>query len=65
MNQTADYITNILQKLRHDGLPWIYAQMVTALIETEIEKAYLRGVNDGRKDATKTAADNRRNKTVH
>ena len=51
MNQTADYITNILQKLRHDGLPWIYAQMVTALIESEIEKAYERGVNDGRKDA--------------
>ena len=51
MNQTADYITNILQKLQRDGLPWIYAQMVTALIESEIEKAYERGVNDGRKDA--------------
>lgn len=51
MNQTADHITAILQKLQKDGLPWIHAQMVTALIETEIEKAYLRGVNDGRKDA--------------
>jgi hypothetical protein len=49
MNNTDKHISSLIQDLQKRGLSWIHAQMVTGLLESEIEKAYERGVNDGLK----------------
>jgi hypothetical protein len=53
MNKTDKHISALIRDLQKRGLSWIHAQIVTGLLETEIEKAYQRGVNDGRRQVSR------------